>query len=121
MRYRDLPIVSRIKEIAASSPEEAKKFQDTLALDLFKTPGFQLVMASIQLVEGNAIDRLRSASPGQSAEYLAGCIAAADLIRRQIVALLPVDVQLAESEAEEEVESEDLYTSGFSVAYPTGV
>lgn len=118
MRYRDLPIIAKIKALAETDTAAAKQLQDQLVLDLFKLPGFQLVLACIQLIEGTAMEALRAGTDPRT-ERLAGRIEAADAIRRQLVALLPVDVTLSEDEPEEEVESGDVYTSGFNIPLPT--
>ncbi len=116
MRYRELPVVTKIAVLEAQTPGAGVEYQNSLVLDLFKTPGFQLVMAAIQRIEGEALSNLRTGK-GNS-ERLAGAIEASDKIRRLLVDLLPVDTELAEDDPEEEVESEMLYNSGFDIPFP---
>lgn len=117
MRYRELPIVTKIQALEAQKPGDGQAFQDSIVLDLFKTPGMQLVMAALQRVEGEALTSLRTGKG--DATRLAGAIEAIDKVRRLLVALLPTGTELAEDEPEEEVESDELYNSGFDIPFPT--
>ena len=120
MKYRPLPALEYIQSLVAENrTADAQACTTSAILDLIKHPGFQLVLAAIQTVEGGALEDIRTGT-AKNVDHSAGQIYAADRIRKQILALIPDEVTLADAEPQEEFEANEAYSSGFDIFPPSG-
>lgn len=106
--------------IAQADEARAISVQNQAVIDLYRQPGFQLVVAILQTVEKNALDAIRAGGPQQTTDRAVGRISAVEEIRKYLLSMLPADTEVQGLEGEEEIEIDSLYSSSFNIPHPSG-
>ena len=113
IRFKPLPLVQTIAKLVENGEQkEAVRLQQGASRELLDCQGFQFVLKILRDVQISALSQI---SLGQRPEYFAGQLAAVDMTRACLAALVPVEEAQPE---QEELEEAFTYDSGFNIPLP---
>ena len=117
MRLRPLPFIVELERLSVEDPKGALARRDNAMHELVRCPGFQLVVAALQVEQHEAVEALRRGDARP--EFNSGRAAAITATLARLASLFP-EGSAVDTEPEEEVEL-PVYGDlpAFDIPYPT--